>query len=52
MVRENYRAFKRLTPEQRQKLRERWRSATPDERKRMLEQRRQRLERRRTRPRT
>ena len=34
--------FKKLTPEQRQRLRERWQNATPEERQRMLERRRQR----------
>lgn len=51
MVRENFRAFKQLTPEQRNKLRERWRNASPEERRKMLEQRRMRQELRRLRPR-
>ena len=44
-VRDNYHRFKKLTPEQRQRLRERWQNATPEERQRMLERRRQRKER-------
>ena len=44
-VREGYRNFKKLTPEQRRKLRERWQNATPEERQRWLERRRQHRER-------
>ena len=49
-MRENYHRFKKLTPEQRQRLRERWQNATPEERQRMLERRRQRMERQRAPP--
>jgi hypothetical protein len=45
-VREGYHRFKKLTPEQRQRMRERWQNATPEERQRMLERRRARQERR------
>ena len=44
-VRENLHRLKKLTPEQRQRLRERWQNATPEERQRMLERRRQRMQR-------
>ena len=49
-VRENYHRYKKLTPEQRQKLRERWQNASPEERQRMLERRRKRMEQRQARP--
>ena len=45
-MRDNYHRFKKLTPEQRQRLRERWQNATPEERQKMLERRRQRREHR------
>ena len=41
-MREGYRQLKKLTPEQRQQLRERWQNATPEQRQRWLERRRQR----------
>ncbi len=44
-MRENMHRLKKLTPEQRQRLRERWQNATPEERQRMLERRRKRMER-------
>jgi hypothetical protein len=56
-IRDNFRKFKQLTPEQRQRLRQRWQNATPEQRKRLLEgarerreQHRQRQERRLQRP--
>jgi hypothetical protein len=43
-VRQGYRNFKKLSPEQRKRLRERWQNATPEERQRWLERRRQHRE--------
>ena len=40
-VREGYKKLKNLTPEQRRQLRERWQNATPEQRQRWLERRRQ-----------
>ena len=40
-VRENFRKFRDLPPEQRKQLRERWKNATPAERERMLERSRE-----------
>lgn len=45
-VRDGYHRFKKLSPEQRRRLRERWENATPEERQKWLERRRQRQERR------
>ncbi|HEY6453524.1 MAG TPA: DUF3106 domain-containing protein, partial [Steroidobacteraceae bacterium] len=39
-VRQNYRAFSRLPPAQRAQLRERWLSATPQQRAQMLQRQR------------
>jgi len=40
-VRDGYRNFKKLPPEQRRRLRERWENATPEERQKWLERRRE-----------
>ena len=41
-MREGYHRFKKLPPEQRRRLRERWQNATPEERAKWLERRRAR----------
>lgn len=45
-IRRSFHAFQRLPARRRRALRERWRSATPTERQRMIEQMRQRMMRR------
>ena len=41
-VRQNFRRFQQLPPERRQLLRQQWRSATPEQRRQMVESARQR----------
>ena len=41
-IRDNYRRFRDLTPEQRQELRKRFKELTPEERQRLRERMRQR----------
>ena len=50
-MREGFRDFRKLTPEQKRRMRERWQNATPEQRKKWLEKRRElREQRERARP--